>query len=233
MSCYQISKQELASPGSTKMVGGVLPLSSDSTYLLREESGRGQLTNWFNLPFVDTLNALMLLVVANLGFMVLGPGLAMLRQTYDQVWPCCAKHMARFGHAAPNIWPGLVYIYPISIGQAIKRQNSGEAISGVEYIDISWILLTDLLWCWKSIQRPCFSAFSPGNRKRIVIRAFSKCWSLFYRSLDFYVIVWRSLANPGPCAIKRTHSLIPLSLEYPRAFLEDRSTFVFRLEEDL
>ncbi|GBL91253.1 hypothetical protein AVEN_195138-1 [Araneus ventricosus] len=42
MSCCRISKQELASPGGTKMVGGVLPPSSDSTYLLREGSGRGQ-----------------------------------------------------------------------------------------------------------------------------------------------------------------------------------------------
>ncbi|GBM16569.1 hypothetical protein AVEN_223501-1 [Araneus ventricosus] len=42
MSCCRISKQELASPGGTKMVGGVLPPSGDSTYLLREGSGRGQ-----------------------------------------------------------------------------------------------------------------------------------------------------------------------------------------------
>ncbi|GBM27936.1 hypothetical protein AVEN_151889-1, partial [Araneus ventricosus] len=42
MSCCRISKQGLASPGDTKMVGGVLRPSSDSMHLLREESGRGQ-----------------------------------------------------------------------------------------------------------------------------------------------------------------------------------------------
>ncbi|GBN76454.1 hypothetical protein AVEN_174443-1 [Araneus ventricosus] len=44
MSCCRISKQELASPVDTKMVGGVLPPSGDSTYLLREGSVHGR--NW-------------------------------------------------------------------------------------------------------------------------------------------------------------------------------------------
>ncbi|GBM10585.1 hypothetical protein AVEN_21913-1 [Araneus ventricosus] len=46
MSCSRIIKQELASPGGTKMVGGVLPPSSDNTYLLRERSGRGQVIGY-------------------------------------------------------------------------------------------------------------------------------------------------------------------------------------------
>ncbi|GBN98715.1 hypothetical protein AVEN_83040-1 [Araneus ventricosus] len=48
MSSCRISKQELASPGCTRMVGGVLPPSSDSTYLLREGSGRGQVIGYWD-----------------------------------------------------------------------------------------------------------------------------------------------------------------------------------------
>ncbi|GBO16171.1 hypothetical protein AVEN_195385-1 [Araneus ventricosus] len=48
MSCYRISKQELASPGGTAMVGVVLPPSSDNTYLLREWSGRGRLIGYWD-----------------------------------------------------------------------------------------------------------------------------------------------------------------------------------------
>ncbi|GBN96986.1 hypothetical protein AVEN_65106-1 [Araneus ventricosus] len=40
-SCRRISKRELAYPGWYSNVGAVLPRTNDSTYLLREGSGRG------------------------------------------------------------------------------------------------------------------------------------------------------------------------------------------------
>ncbi|GBM89189.1 hypothetical protein AVEN_145496-1 [Araneus ventricosus] len=47
MSSCRISKQELTSRGGTIKVGGVVsPPSSDSTYLLREGSGRGQVNGY-------------------------------------------------------------------------------------------------------------------------------------------------------------------------------------------